>query len=93
MALVACFVWDGFSAIEDVIGAEKHKSRTEPGSRLSHVDRATGIYGGGQLGIKLAAIDVGVGRREDDPLRAQPVENALYLVGLANVGIVAPQAR
>ncbi len=73
-------------SIEDVIGTEKKQASALLPGGLRDVHGAAAVHIEGQIAVGLAAIDIGVRRRQDDPVRlaaTDQIENALGITDVA----------
>ena len=77
----------GFGSIKDIVRADEKQAGTELLCCTRNVDRSLAIYFESQVAIGFAAIDIGVGSGENNPVRMGTLNQAQYLAFVSDISI------
>src|SRR5258708_3292325 len=80
------FVWASAITVENVVGTYKEDASVAIACGQGNIFRSGGVDRESQLGIFFAAVDIGVCRREHDPVWKDFLNKCVHLRGIAQVG-------
>src|SRR5260221_11366852 len=80
------FVWASAITVENVVGTYKEDASVAIARGEGNIFRSGGVDRESQLGIFFATVDIGVGRREHDPVWHDFLNKCVDLRGIAQVG-------